>query len=154
MLRLASWDLYLTPLKKESLLLAVVLFAAAYSSAEATDVLTIGRFSFDFDARIARDLDELHGTNMLTKQTALTEKGAVVNGRGDRPNMHDILTGSLQVRATQQLRKLFRRRRVKIAIGAASGVVCLRCLIRREAIEQPRTAGALKLVLATVARGV
>jgi hypothetical protein len=25
---------------------------------------------------------------MLTKQTALTEKGAVVNGRGDTPNMH------------------------------------------------------------------
>ena len=43
---------------------------------------------------IARDLDELHGTNMLTKQTALTEKGAVVNGRGDTPNMHDMLTGS------------------------------------------------------------
>jgi hypothetical protein len=43
---------------------------------------------------IARDLAELHGTNMLTKQTALTEKGAVVNGRGDTPNMHDILTGS------------------------------------------------------------
>jgi hypothetical protein len=43
---------------------------------------------------IARDLDELHGMNTLTKQTALTEKGAVVNGRGDTPNMHDILTGS------------------------------------------------------------
>ena len=43
---------------------------------------------------IARDLDELHGTNMLTKQSALTEKGAVVNGRGDTPNMHDMLTGS------------------------------------------------------------
>jgi hypothetical protein len=43
---------------------------------------------------IARDLDELHGMNMLTKQTALTEKGAVVNGRGDTPNMHDVLTGS------------------------------------------------------------
>jgi hypothetical protein len=42
----------------------------------------------------ARDRIELHGTNMLTKQTALTEKGAVVNGRGDTPNMHDILTGS------------------------------------------------------------
>jgi hypothetical protein len=45
---------------------------------------------------IARDLNELHGMNMLTKQTALTEKGAVVNGRGDTPNMHDILTGSQQ----------------------------------------------------------
>ena len=30
----------------------------------------------------------------LNKQTALTEKGEVVSGRGDRPNMHDILTGS------------------------------------------------------------
>ncbi|HEX6980221.1 MAG TPA: hypothetical protein VF342_13065 [Alphaproteobacteria bacterium] len=43
---------------------------------------------------IARDLDELHSTNNLTKQTALTEKGDTVNGRGDNPNMHDILTGS------------------------------------------------------------
>ena len=43
---------------------------------------------------IARNGDELHGDNNLTKQTALTEKGAVVNGRGDKPNMHDILTGS------------------------------------------------------------
>lgn len=30
----------------------------------------------------------------LTKQTALTEKGEMVNGRGDTPNRHDILTGS------------------------------------------------------------
>jgi hypothetical protein len=43
---------------------------------------------------IANDLAQLHGANNLTKQTALTESGAVVNGRGDTPNMHDILTGS------------------------------------------------------------
>ncbi len=43
---------------------------------------------------IAKDVAELHGTNNLTKQTALTETGAVVNGRGDTPNTHDILTGS------------------------------------------------------------
>ena len=43
---------------------------------------------------IAKDVAELHGANNLTKQTALTEKGAVVNGRGDTPNMHDVLTGS------------------------------------------------------------
>ena len=43
---------------------------------------------------IARDVEELHGNNNLTKQTALTEKGETVNGRGDTPNMHDILTGS------------------------------------------------------------
>jgi hypothetical protein len=43
---------------------------------------------------IASSVDELHGTNNLTKQTALTEKGEVVNGRGDTPNQHDVLTGS------------------------------------------------------------
>jgi hypothetical protein len=43
---------------------------------------------------VANDLAQLHGANNLSKQTALTEKGTVVNGRGDTPNMHDILTGS------------------------------------------------------------
>jgi hypothetical protein len=43
---------------------------------------------------IAKDVAELHGQNNLNKQTALTEKGDVVNGRGDTPNTHDILTGS------------------------------------------------------------
>ncbi|HLX30915.1 MAG TPA: hypothetical protein VKV24_20760 [Casimicrobiaceae bacterium] len=43
---------------------------------------------------IAHDLDELHGKNNISKQTALTEKGDVVNGFGDKPNRHDILTGS------------------------------------------------------------
>jgi hypothetical protein len=43
---------------------------------------------------VARDVAELHGQNNLTKETALTERGEVVNGRGDSPNMHDILTGS------------------------------------------------------------
>ena len=43
---------------------------------------------------VAKDVDELHGTNNLNKDTALNEKGAVVNGRGDSPNMRDILTGS------------------------------------------------------------
>jgi hypothetical protein len=43
---------------------------------------------------IAKDVGELHGTNNLTKQTALSEKGEIINGRGDTPNRHDILTGS------------------------------------------------------------
>ncbi|MDC7787083.1 lectin [Rhodoplanes sp. TEM] len=44
---------------------------------------------------IARDVDDLHGgRNNLTKQTALSEKGEVINGRGDTPNRHDVLTGS------------------------------------------------------------
>ncbi|HEY8338188.1 MAG TPA: lectin [Tardiphaga sp.] len=45
-------------------------------------------------AVIAKDVAELHGANNLTKQTALSEKGEVINGRGDTPNRHDILTGS------------------------------------------------------------
>jgi len=44
---------------------------------------------------IARDLDELHSTaNNITKDTALDERGNPVNGRTDKPNKHDILTGS------------------------------------------------------------
>src|SRR5712672_3258258 len=43
---------------------------------------------------IAKDVAELHGANGLTKQTALSEKGDVINGRGDTPNRHDVLTGS------------------------------------------------------------
>jgi hypothetical protein len=44
---------------------------------------------------IAKDVADLHGANNnITKQTALTEKGEPVKGRGDQPNQHDILTGS------------------------------------------------------------
>jgi len=43
---------------------------------------------------IAKDVDELHGSNNLTKPTAVTETGGVVKGRVDTPNTHDILTGS------------------------------------------------------------
>ena len=43
---------------------------------------------------IARDLEQLHGDNQIDKASALTEQGQVVNGRGDKPNRHDMLTGS------------------------------------------------------------
>jgi hypothetical protein len=43
---------------------------------------------------IANDVAELHGANNLNKQTGLTEKGDGVNGVGDTPNRHDVLTGS------------------------------------------------------------
>jgi hypothetical protein len=46
-------------------------------------------------AVIAKDAAELHSAaNNLTKATALSEKGDVINGRGDTPNRHDVLTGS------------------------------------------------------------
>ena len=44
---------------------------------------------------VAASLDELHSdANNINKQTALTEKGETVSGRGDAVNTHDILTGS------------------------------------------------------------
>ena len=44
---------------------------------------------------VAKGVGDLHSAKSnVNKQTALTEKGEVVNGRGDTPNMHDILTGS------------------------------------------------------------
>lgn len=44
---------------------------------------------------VARDVADLHSAgNNMTKQTALSEKGEVINGRGDTPNRHDVLTGS------------------------------------------------------------
>ncbi|MGH8221427.1 MAG: hypothetical protein ACREQZ_00495 [Woeseiaceae bacterium] len=43
---------------------------------------------------IAKNVKELHANPNINKQTALTEKGEPVNGRGDSPNKHDILTGS------------------------------------------------------------
>jgi hypothetical protein len=46
-------------------------------------------------AVIAKSIADLHSdSNNLTKQTALTEKGEPVSGRGDPVNTHDILTGS------------------------------------------------------------
>ncbi len=44
---------------------------------------------------IAKSVDDLHSaSNNLNKQTALTEKGEIVMGRGDATNTHDMLTGS------------------------------------------------------------
>jgi hypothetical protein len=44
---------------------------------------------------IARNVEDLHSArNNLNKQTALDEKGQLVNGRAEKPNKHDILTGS------------------------------------------------------------
>jgi len=45
--------------------------------------------------KVADNVADLHSdNNKLSKENSLTETGAVVNGRGDTPNMHDILTGS------------------------------------------------------------
>ena len=70
----------------------------AYLSTKDTDARDrIGKGPW-FNAKgekIADDVASLHSDNNdLTKQTALNEKGEVINGRGDTPNRHDILTGS------------------------------------------------------------
>jgi hypothetical protein len=45
--------------------------------------------------QVASNVADLHSdNNKLSKDNSLTEKGAVVNGRGDKPNQHDILSGS------------------------------------------------------------
>jgi len=48
----------------------------------------------EFQRRRDRKRCRRTGANGLTKQTALSEKGEIINGRGDTPNRHDVLTGS------------------------------------------------------------
>ncbi len=67
---------------------------AGGAAANARDRIGTGPWRNAKGVVIAQNVSELHGSNNITKQTALTEKGEVVNGRGDTPNMHDILTGS------------------------------------------------------------
>lgn len=44
---------------------------------------------------VAADVSDLHsGNNKLSKQNSISESGDEINGRGDSPNRHDILTGS------------------------------------------------------------
>ena len=65
------------------------------SSENARDRIGAGPWVNAAGVTIADSVDALHGENNLTKETALNEKGEIVNGRGDEPNRHDILTGSL-----------------------------------------------------------
>lgn len=66
------------------------------STENARDRIGAGPWVNAAGVTIADGVDALHGPdNALTKDTALNEKGEVVNGRGDEPNRHDMLTGSL-----------------------------------------------------------
>ncbi|RWH84280.1 MAG: hypothetical protein EOQ86_00505 [Mesorhizobium sp.] len=65
------------------------------SDTDARDRIGNGPWFNAKGVKIADDVASLHSdANAITKQTALDEKGEVVNGRGDNPNRHDILTGS------------------------------------------------------------
>lgn len=68
--------------------------AGGQGAANARDRIGKGPWQNAKGVVIAKDVAELHGANNLTKQTALSEKGDVINGSGDTPNRHDILTGS------------------------------------------------------------
>ncbi len=72
---------------------------AAYlstSSVNARDRIGTGPWTNAKGETIAADVATLHSdANNLTKATALDEKSNVINGRGDTPNRHDALTGSL-----------------------------------------------------------
>jgi hypothetical protein len=68
--------------------------AGGAPAVDARDRIGKGPWKNAKGAVVATNVQELHGTNALTKQSALTEKGDTVNGRGDTPNRHDILTGS------------------------------------------------------------
>lgn len=75
----------------------------AYLSASATgshpaiharDRIGSGPWSNASGTVVALNVVDLHAGNKLTKETALTERGNIVPGRGDWPIKHDILTGS------------------------------------------------------------
>lgn len=65
------------------------------NAVSAKDRIGAGPWFNSKGVQIAANVAELHSDkNGLTKETQLNEKGQVVNGRGDTPNQHDILTGS------------------------------------------------------------
>jgi hypothetical protein len=72
---------------------------AAYlstSEVDARDRIGSGPWVNAGGVEIATDVANLHSDdNNLTKETALDETGAVVSGRGDTPNRHDLMTGSM-----------------------------------------------------------
>ena len=69
--------------------------AGGQPAVNARDRIGLGPWANAEGTEVAANVDALHQeTNGINKQTALNERGEVVNGRGDSPNRHDILTGS------------------------------------------------------------
>lgn len=68
--------------------------APAAPAVNARDRIGTGPWFNAKGALIARDVAQLHNGNLISKETALDERGGVVKGRGDTPNEHDMLTGS------------------------------------------------------------
>src|SRR6266568_509269 len=69
--------------------------SGAQTAVNARDRIGKGPWYNAKGVRVAENVGDLHGDkNNLGKQTSLSERGEVINGRGDNPNRHDILTGS------------------------------------------------------------
>lgn len=68
--------------------------SAGQASVNARDRIGRGPWRNAKGVVVAGNVDQLHGANNLTKETTLDEKGRLVNGRTEKPNMHDMLTGS------------------------------------------------------------
>ena len=75
--------------------------ANGQAAVNARDRIGAGPWFSAKGGRIAQNVADLHGDtlemarrgNNINKTTALTEKGDPVNGVGDTPNQHDMLTG-------------------------------------------------------------
>lgn len=67
----------------------------SWSAVNARDRIGSGPWYNANGVQVAADVASLHAaTTLLGKSTSLNERGQVVNGRGDTPNVHDILTGT------------------------------------------------------------
>lgn len=84
-----TWRAYLSNTS-----VAAVAPAPAVPAVHARDRIGKGPWHNAKGVMVASDVAKLHNGNNLTKATALDENGAMVKGRGDTPNQHDILTGS------------------------------------------------------------
>ena len=69
--------------------------SGSQSAVNARDRIGKGPWRNAKGVQVAASVADLHSeANKLGKDTSLTEKAEMVNGRGDTPNRHDILTGS------------------------------------------------------------
>ncbi len=65
------------------------------AAVDARDRVGAGPWSSANGVQVASDIADLHSdTNKLSKENSISESGELINGRGDSPNRHDILTGS------------------------------------------------------------
>ncbi|MEO9515917.1 MAG: hypothetical protein ABJH45_02045 [Paracoccaceae bacterium] len=94
---LAGADAHCTSLAEAAGITGKTWAAYLSSSAEnARDRIGTGPWMNANGVIVAESIDQLHdaSANNLTKEASISESGEIINGRGDAPNRHDILTGS------------------------------------------------------------